>query len=339
MWLEKSGETRNISHVVSLDPRPRQGNPVKQCGLLNTIRPETTSMKNNDLYQRAWHELESGGFDKALWARAFAEADGDENKAKAAYIRFRVAALTNEAREKAQQKAAEIARLRPEHLRAEILRRYSFLENDYPPTAIDEQVKSAVNSLSNTQWNNDPDKFIRAIIALDAALEATPLLKQKVFGTYLSDIVSEWQNRLRGEVSHQGDVSTASLRTSDTAAVKPAQDADASGNSSQRQEIPSSSFFTKLANGDYGLPRTYWLFGVLVGVIVGIAARTIESTAAVVIFVLVYAAYSVLVLMGVWQAASRYAGPKIWPVLAKIAVVLGALMLAVSLLLLQLINV
>ena len=183
-------------------------------------------MKNDDLYQRAWHELESGAFDKALWARAFAEADGDENKAKAAYIRFRVAALANEAREKAQQKAAEIARLMPELIkdRDEILRRLSFL--DYLPAAVDERVRSAVNSLSNAQWNNDPDKFIRAVIALDAALEATPSLKQEVFGTYLSDTVSKWQNRLRGEAGHQGDASTASLHTSDTAAGKPAQDAD-----------------------------------------------------------------------------------------------------------------
>lgn len=189
------------------------------------------TMKNNDPYQLAWHELESGAFDKAIWARAFAEADGDENKAKAAYIRFRVAVLTNEAREKAQRKAV-------------------------------------------------------------------------------------------GEA-----------HTSDTTA------GGESGSSGHREEIPSGGFFTKLTNGDYGLPRTFWLFGVLVDVIVGIAARTIESTAAVVIFVLVYAAYRVLVLMGVWQAAGRYAEPKIWPVLAKIAVVLWALMLAVSLLLLQLINV
>ena len=185
-------------------------------------------MKNNDPYQHAWHELESGAFDKALWARVFAEADGDDNKAKAAYIRFRVATLTNEAREKTQQKAAEIARLAPELIKSrnEILRKFSFLENNYPPAAVEERVKSAVNSLSNTQWNNDPDKFIRAVIALDAALEATPSLKQEYFGTYLSDTVSKWQNRLRGDVSHQGDASTSSLHTSDTAVVKPVQDAD-----------------------------------------------------------------------------------------------------------------
>jgi hypothetical protein len=183
-------------------------------------------MKNDDPYQRAWHELESGAFGKALWARAFAEADGDENKAKAAYIRFRVAALTNEAREKVQQEAAEFARLRPEHLRAEILRRFSFLEKDYPPAAVDERVKSAVSSLSNTQWNNDPDKFIRAVIALDAALEATPSLKQEFFGTYLSDIVSEWQSKFGGGVSSQVNTTTISPQTSNAAAVQTVQDVD-----------------------------------------------------------------------------------------------------------------
>ncbi len=312
-------------------------------------------MKNSDPYQHAWHELETGTVDKALWARAFAEADGDEKKAKAAYIRFRVVALTNEPREKAQQKAAEIARLSSELIkdRAEILRRLTFLELNYPPA--NERLRSAVNSLSNTQAvrDNEPDKFIRAVVALDAALGATPSLKRDFFGTssgpksaYLSDIVSKWRSKLSGPVSRKGDTAGGSVNASDALSIEPAPDvagqqvlgakqfvSGVSGNLRQSHETSSDGFFAKLANGDYGLAKTYWLFGVLVDVIVSILAPIIiiESAGALAILVLVYTAYEIPVLMGVWRAANRYAGPKAWAVLAKVAVVLGALMLALML--------
>jgi len=44
---------------------------------------------------------------------------------------------------------------------------------------------------------------------------------------------------------------------------------------------------------------------------------------------LAYTAYEIPVIIGTWRAANKYKGSKIWAVLAKIAVVLGAIMLAV----------
>ena len=44
-------------------------------------------------YEQALDELESGQTVKAAWARALAEANGDDGKAKATYIRLRVAQL------------------------------------------------------------------------------------------------------------------------------------------------------------------------------------------------------------------------------------------------------
>jgi hypothetical protein len=52
-----------------------------------------TSMIDNDFYLKAMAELDHGQQDKGLWARCFAEADGDDSKAKAAYIRRRVEIL------------------------------------------------------------------------------------------------------------------------------------------------------------------------------------------------------------------------------------------------------
>ncbi|MCX8146793.1 MAG: zinc ribbon domain-containing protein, partial [Azovibrio sp.] len=94
----------------------------------------------------------------------------------------------------------------------------------------------------------------------------------------------------------------------------------------------SDGFFAKLSRGDFGLARTYWLYGVLVGVIVNIVVdivfSIIKSPGFLAIALLAYTAYEVPVIMGIWRAATKYTGPKIWAVLAKIACVLGALMLA-----------
>ncbi len=91
-------------------------------------------------------------------------------------------------------------------------------------------------------------------------------------------------------------------------------------------------FFGKLANGDYGLAKTYWLYGVLVGIVVNVISNAVTSVGGVVILILAYTAYEIPVIMGTWRAANKYQGLKIWAVLAKIAVVLGAIMLAVVLL-------
>ena len=40
-----------------------------------------------------WKEVEEQTFDKGLWAKLFAENNGDENKIKAAYIKHRVGEL------------------------------------------------------------------------------------------------------------------------------------------------------------------------------------------------------------------------------------------------------
>ena len=106
--------------------------------------------------------------------------------------------------------------------------------------------------------------------------------------------------------------------------------------SDYRNEISDSSnnkgFFKKLSSGDFGLAKTYWLYGVVVGVVVNLATKPVTSAGLLVVILLAYAVYEAMVLMGVWRAASKYQGLKLWAVLAKIAVVLGVLMLAVTIL-------
>ena len=54
-----------------------------------------TPVDSNDktLYEKAWNELESSKVDKGTWARAFSDAEGDEQKAKALYVKMRVRAM------------------------------------------------------------------------------------------------------------------------------------------------------------------------------------------------------------------------------------------------------
>lgn len=101
------------------------------------------------------------------------------------------------------------------------------------------------------------------------------------------------------------------------------------------EDLSASSelhFLSRLVRGDFGLAKTYWLYGVLVGLGVNLISRAITSSGMLVLFVVAYAVYEVPVLIGTWRAAAKYSGPTIWAVLAKIAVVLGAIVLAVSLL-------
>jgi len=50
----------------------------------------------DDLYATAYEEMKSANMDSASWAKAFAHASGDQDKAKALYVRYRVEQLKRE---------------------------------------------------------------------------------------------------------------------------------------------------------------------------------------------------------------------------------------------------
>ena len=64
-----------------------------QCVVDNSIAA------SRDNYKEAWDELERGDFDKGTWAQAFAEAEGNEEKAKAAYLKTRSQELSRQGEE------------------------------------------------------------------------------------------------------------------------------------------------------------------------------------------------------------------------------------------------
>ena len=90
-------------------------------------------------------------------------------------------------------------------------------------------------------------------------------------------------------------------------------------------------FFEKLVNGDFGLAQSYWLYLVLVSFIFNIILSFVTSIVLFLFLLFIFAVYWMIAAFGTWKAANKYSGNLIWPILAKTAVSLGAIMLLLSL--------
>ena len=85
-------------------------------------------------------------------------------------------------------------------------------------------------------------------------------------------------------------------------------------------------FIRKLWRGEYSLAKSYWLFSVLAGALLGAPISAIEqlpiaSLANVwvygLIYLGIYGAYVFIAAVGVWRAASNYSNGALWKYLAK----------------------
>jgi hypothetical protein len=106
---------------------------------------------------------------------------------------------------------------------------------------------------------------------------------------------------------------------------------------SSAKSPPYDNFYLKLVRGEFGLFKTYWLYGVLVGFLAVLLMRRIikvgDSPLFLVhsVFVLVYSVYQIPVSIGAWRASDNYTGLKVWAILAKITIVLVWLFLGANL--------
>lgn len=95
----------------------------------------------------------------------------------------------------------------------------------------------------------------------------------------------------------------------------------------------SGDFLTRLLSGRVGLAMTYWVYGVLGGLVwgVGIGSLDLEPGGGSIKFVsyLLYF-YYLFIYIGIWNAASIYRGNKIWAILAKFIVVITAVPVVIS---------
>ncbi|MFT3815263.1 MAG: hypothetical protein QM740_18105 [Acidovorax sp.] len=80
--------------------------------------------------------------------------------------------------------------------------------------------------------------------------------------------------------------------------------------------------------GKVGLARTYWGWGVL-GILLWSVALSVvvPRSESGILLVIAWTAYFFVVNTGIWRAAGQYAGPKGWAILARIAAVMGYVLL------------
>jgi hypothetical protein len=105
----------------------RAWRPTVDLPLSSNVRPQNTKMSDEHFYARVADELRRGGPISGLWAKAFAECNGDDSRSKALYLRLRVQQLKQAERaarkaEEAAQQASEqeqIVRQRREEAEAE----------------------------------------------------------------------------------------------------------------------------------------------------------------------------------------------------------------------------
>ncbi len=103
----------------------------------------------------------------------------------------------------------------------------------------------------------------------------------------------------------------------------------------QKNQTDPTNFLVRLWNGDVGLAKIYWLWGVVAAFIWGVAffvIKPVPGSTSVKLLVFLMAAYFVFVYVGIWRAAKKYQGKKIWATLAKFAVVIGVLITVLPLL-------
>jgi hypothetical protein len=91
----------------------------------------------------------------------------------------------------------------------------------------------------------------------------------------------------------------------------------------------------RLWRGEVGLASTYWLYGVVLnGIVLGVIGGTVVGLTGVLVLVVVYVAFSlavsVFMAVAIWRSAGNYTGAKLWAVLARVAVVIGVIGLAMQ---------
>ena len=109
----------------------------------------------------------------------------------------------------------------------------------------------------------------------------------------------------------------------------------------QGSENNNPSFLIKLAHGDFGLAKTFWIFVILTNFVFGIISQLIPIMAILFFLFFLIIIYQCALLSGIWNAARKYNGNKFWVILAKFYVAVGWILqvVAILILLVQLQNI
>ena len=281
---------------------------------------------NEELYLIATNEVDSNEKNEALWAKAIALVDGNENQARYKYIKLRVYQLDempiNIGSEKSQKK---FAKKKTPSLDTEkgFLLEYidveKFSEHKSIPT--EKVIKMVRDGYYEGRLRDDKwyvhRKELSGCNDAKVKIQSTPSVElipvsefSEIKGISTSKVIEMirdgfYEGRLiEGEwFASYNEVSNNTI-----------------------QESNSANIFHKLIGGHYGLPKTYWLFGVFFGWLLNIliaVATAARSDGALIFFGVISFIYMTVVSVGIWRASNFYKGPIIWAGLAKIAVSIG----------------
>ncbi len=247
-------------------------------------------MSDEELYLQATREVDEERKESALWAKVMALSEGDQKIAKYKYIKLRVEQLTIENANQKKKVSEDLTK----QVSEDLLRKR------------EEAIPDAIALLENI--NKIPERTIAGWTINEPDGSRLYLKNDEALIRYSS------------RFSHGRELTQKNTENDFVL--------DEEGNIVEPDD--RKPFFARLVSGDYGLAKTYWLYGFLVSVIVEIIARVITSPEILIVILVGYTAYIIPVFMGVWRASDKYAGPEVWAVLAKIIVVLNCLLLAVS---------
>ena len=89
----------------------------------------------------------------------------------------------------------------------------------------------------------------------------------------------------------------------------------------------SKNFFTKFWHGDLSLPMSYWVVGIVGGIIVGVPVLILVIAAGMpdVMMNIILFPWAIYVSVGCWRSSEKYKGPKFWSGLVKVLVIIGVI--------------
>jgi hypothetical protein len=307
-------------------------------------------LQEEKLYEAVAIELTAENINTGIWAKAQAFSDGCDNRARSLYIKYRVQSIIDSGR--VREFIPELEKTTTHHLVDSSTPDKKQNKTKYSDANVNDELE--VNSFETDKSTKKHLSFEDITITEDGlykcgSCEFNTLKYAENYSLKLS------QNRL---LTAQTSSEPKNIETSSKQVQKsndfyekymPVEDfADLKNitiekaismiragfyegqvknekwyvSSSEIAEVgDNKSSGLKLLDGDYGLAKTYWLFGVignLLFLIPAVYANNTESEGLRAITIVGNAVYMLIVIIGMWRASNRYLGPQIWAILAKL---------------------
>jgi len=217
-------------------------------------------MNEEKIYELISEEIENGNTRDGLWTKAYSKSEGDENKTRALYIKYRFDQIKKGHKEIDEEEEEEEVEEEEEEEEVEEKPRCFYCKKD--------------NALFYA--------FTPYTVANSGGKDSSEYFCNKTC----------FKKKLRGRV------------------------------------FGHETWFEKIIDGDFGLAKAYWLFYFIPNGLLTFLLQKVPNEQ----YFWIYGFYSIYllpVMLGIWRAADRYEGSKIWSFLAKFTIILGLISLII----------